>query len=136
VVGSITHCDSYTAAAVCSDRHFRSLGIDAEINQPLPEGVLSLIASSNEQVTLNRLRDSSISWDRLLFSAKESIFKAWFPVAQRWLDFLAAEVTFDRVHLTFRAELLVESPPTGASFVGRFSVVGAHLLTAVALPVR
>jgi len=25
------------------------------------------------------------SWDRLLFSAKESVYKAWFPLTGRWL---------------------------------------------------
>jgi 4'-phosphopantetheinyl transferase EntD len=136
VIGSITHCDSYTAAAVCWDDQLRSLGIDAEINQPLPEGVLALITSPGEQVTLNRLLDPVIHWDRLLFSAKESMFKAWFPVARRWLDFLEAEVTIDPVNLTFRGELLVESPPTGSLLEGRFRVSGSHLLTAVALSIQ
>ena len=29
----------------------------------------------------------NISWDRLTFSAKESVYKAWFPTYGKWLDF-------------------------------------------------
>ena len=46
IVGSITHCESYTAAAVCLDVQFPFSGIDAEPQpKPLPDGVLALIAS-------------------------------------------------------------------------------------------
>ena len=31
-------------------------------------------------------------WDRLLFSAKESVYKAWFPLARRWLGFEEADI--------------------------------------------
>lgn len=136
IVGSITHCKSYTAAAVCLDVQFLSLGIDAEINQPLPDGVLTLIASPSEQLAVRQLPDDDVCWDRLLFSAKECVFKAWFPVARRWLDFRDAEVTIDPVRGMFVAELLVDSPPTGRWLNGRFGLSGPHLLSAILLPVR
>jgi 4'-phosphopantetheinyl transferase EntD len=28
-----------------------------------------------------------LNWDRLLFSAKESVYKAWYSLAHQWLDF-------------------------------------------------
>jgi 4'-phosphopantetheinyl transferase EntD len=136
IVGSITHCHSYTAAAVCSDLQFRSVGIDAEINQPLPAGVLTLIALPSEQLAISQLPDQVICWDRLLFSAKECIFKAWFPIARRWLDFRDAAVTIDPVRGTFVAELLIADPPTGKWLNGRFGLSGSHLLSAILLPVR
>jgi 4'-phosphopantetheinyl transferase EntD len=133
IVGSITHCRLYTAAAVCSDVHFRSLGIDAEINGPLPDGVLSVIASPSEQLAIRQLPGDVVCWDRLLFSAKECVFKAWFPVARRWLDFRDAEVTIDHVRCVFVAELLVDNPPTGRWLEGSFGLSGAHLLSAICL---
>lgn len=36
----------------------------------------------------------NISWDRLTFSAKESVYKAWFPTYGKWLDFTDCEVMF------------------------------------------
>ena len=36
-------------------------------------------------------RESRVCWDRLLFSAKEAVYKAWFPLAGRWLGFEDAD---------------------------------------------
>ena len=46
-------------------------------------------------------------WDRLLFSAKEAVYKAWFPLAHQWLDFRQADVTIAPRGGTFTARLLV-----------------------------
>jgi 4'-phosphopantetheinyl transferase EntD len=135
VIGSITHCDSYTAAAGARQDQFLTLGIDAELNQPLPEGVLALIASPREQAALIQLNDPAIRWDRLMFSAKASVFKVWFPVTKQWIDFLAADLAIDPVQFTFRAELRAENPLIGGMLEGRFVLCGAHLLTAMALAV-
>jgi Phosphopantetheinyl transferase component of siderophore synthetase len=97
VVGSMTHCDGYRAAAVASDGDVLALGIDAEPHAVLPDGVLAAVALPEEIPVLDRLavRWPSVSWDRLLFSVKESVYKAWFPVTGRWLDFTEARVDFD-----------------------------------------
>jgi 4'-phosphopantetheinyl transferase EntD len=131
VVGSITHCDSYTAAAVCLDRQFRSIGIDAEVNERLPKGTLEFIALPSEQAALQEFSNPQVCWDRLLFSAKESIFKAWSTLSHGWLDFLQAEVVIDPIFQSFRANLLVDSPATGDFIDGRFQVSRDHILTAV-----
>jgi 4'-phosphopantetheinyl transferase EntD len=64
-----------------------SIGIDAEENLPLGEGVLEVIASPQERTEIRTLGGSRLHWDRLLFSAKESVFKAWYCLANQWLDF-------------------------------------------------
>jgi 4'-phosphopantetheinyl transferase EntD len=53
-------------------------------------GVLGIVAVAGEQERLRRLKAAApgTCWDRLLFSAKESVYKAWFPLtgfAGRWL---------------------------------------------------
>ena len=133
VVGSITHCDSYTAAAVCSNLQLRSIGIDAEVNRPLPGGTPDLIVLPSEKAAIKAFLDPKVSWDRLLFSAKESIFKAWSQLSSGWLDFLQAEVTIDPAGLTFRARLLIDSPATGEFLEGRFQLSGNYLFTAVTI---
>ncbi len=82
VVGSITHCDGYRASAVAWAREFLSIGIDAEPTGALSERVRRRIALDHEHVWLRRLAatNPTISWDRLLFSAKESVYKAWYPL--------------------------------------------------------
>src|ERR1035441_10080768 len=89
LVGSITHCEGYRACAVARSTDLASVGIDAEPNAPLPDGVLAEIARSEELPWLSHLKHDvpGAHWDRVLFSAKESVYKAWYPLAKRWLGF-------------------------------------------------
>jgi enterobactin synthetase component D / holo-[acyl-carrier protein] synthase len=139
IVGSITHCDGYRACAVARASELLTIGIDAEPNEPLPDGVLAEIARVEE---LSRLRElarlvPATHWDRLLFSAKESVYKAWFPVAQRWLGFEDAVLAIDPLHGTFVARLLVPGPHLAGEQLkmlsGRWLVRDGLVLTATAL---
>jgi 4'-phosphopantetheinyl transferase EntD len=142
VVGSITHCDGYRAVAVARADLIASIGIDAEPDQPLPAGILDRIALPAEQAHLREL-PPGMHWDRLLFSAKESVYKAWFPLARRWLGFADAALLFspgpDPARGTFAADLLVEDLPLVAGrpvrrLHGRYAAAGGLLATAIALP--
>lgn len=78
-------------------------------------------------------------WDRLLFSAKESVFKAWYPLTGIELDFDEAEVEFRRgegtwYRGTFTAQLLRTAPGIPGSFEGRWLVQDGFAVTAIALP--
>ncbi len=87
IAGSITHCSGYCAAVVARSVDLSSIGIDAEENLPLCEGVLDVISSPQERTEIRTRGGSRLHWDRLLFSAKESVFKAWYSLANEWLDF-------------------------------------------------
>jgi 4'-phosphopantetheinyl transferase EntD len=126
--GSITHCDGYGAAAVARARDVASVGIDAELHGPLPEGVLALVADADERGWIAGRTGDGVSWDKVLFSAKESVYKAWFPLTGRWLGFEEAHLTFDPEAGTFRADVLV--PAERARFDGRFAVGGGLVFTA------
>lgn len=96
IVGSMTHTDGYRAAAVGYAMQFRSVGIDAEADGPLPEGVLSSVSLPGERGRIEAAAacaGSAVHWDRLLFSAKESTYKAWYPLTGRWLGFGDADIT-------------------------------------------
>lgn len=81
----MTHCDGYRAAAVARRETIASIGIDAEPHAALPDGVEKLTALPEERMALTRLAVTHphIHWDRLLFSAKESVYKAWFPLIRQ-----------------------------------------------------
>jgi len=140
VAGSITHCDGYRAAAVALVRDVASVGVDAEPNDALPAGVLDHISLAQERAWLPGLAGAApgVSFDRLLFCAKESVYKAWFPLTGRWLGFEQAEVTIEPEAGTFRAELLEPGPVLGGcpltSFTGRWLARDGLLLTAIAVP--
>jgi 4'-phosphopantetheinyl transferase EntD len=138
VVGSITHCKDYRACVVAHESAVATLGIDAELSAPLPDGVLEAIAHPQELEWVGKLQssDPDTHWDRLLFSAKESVYKAWFPLARRWLGFEDALVTVSPDG-SFSAKLLVEGPRLAAGplegFSGRWIAAEGLILTAIAL---
>ncbi|MCO1574762.1 4'-phosphopantetheinyl transferase superfamily protein [Crossiella sp. SN42] len=136
IVGSITHCEGYCAAAVADRAGIRSVGIDAEIHDVLPPGVQRMVAVPAEQEWLAGAGDG-LHWDRVLFSAKESVYKAWFPITGAWLGFQDAELTFDREG-GFRARILIEPPVVDGyrvdGFTGRYLVRDGLVLTSVVVP--
>ena len=107
VLGSMTHCAGYAAAAVGPLSRISAIGIDAEPDAPLPEGVLDLVATPAERdrLAVTQLEPDSPNWDRLLFSAKEAVYKAWFPLTGEWLDHEEVEILFDPQDGTFAALL-------------------------------
>ncbi|MFI0990160.1 4'-phosphopantetheinyl transferase [Streptomyces exfoliatus] len=140
VVGSMTHCQGYRAAAVARRADLMAIGCDAEPNAPLPSpDVLDLISLPQERVWLRELaaRRPGVSWDRLLFSAKESVYKTWFPLTGRPLDFDEAVITPDPSTGTFRAELLVPGPVVEGvritAFDGRWRAGNGLVVTAIGL---
>lgn len=132
ITGSITHCDGYRGAAVARREDAVALGLDAEPDEKLPDGVLDAIALPAERAQVAELAatDPGVCWDRLLFCAKESVYKTWFPLAQRWLDFESAHITIDAGG-GFAARILVPGPLTVVT--GRWLADRGLLVTAIVL---
>ena len=140
VVGSMTHCAGYRAAAVAHQAEVHTLGIDAEPHDVLPAGVLGAVTLDEERCRLATLGagNDSVCWDRLLFCTKEAVYKAWFPLTGRWLGFQDASITIDPVGGTFWARLLVPGPPVAGTelpgFAGRWLVRNGLVLATIAVP--
>lgn len=134
VIGSLTHCAGYRAAAVSRRGRLVALGIDGEPDAPLPAGVLAAVSSPAERAALPA---EVAHADRVLFSAKEAVFKAWFPLAATMLDFTEASVRIDPAGL-FTATLLVPGPLVAGRrldrFQGRWRRGDGLVLTAVTVP--
>jgi 4'-phosphopantetheinyl transferase EntD len=139
VIGSMTHCSGYRAAAVALATHIVSLGIDAEEHAPLPVSVDTMVTLPEEREQLRTLAAShpDTEWGRVLFSAKESVYKTWFPLTGRWLGFEEARLRLDPGAGTFTADLLVDGPVVDGvpvhAFTGRWLVRDGLVLTAIAL---
>ncbi|MFI6210136.1 4'-phosphopantetheinyl transferase [Streptomyces sp. NPDC051041] len=153
VVGAISHCPGYRVAAVARATDLAALGIDAEPAEPPPDGVLEAVSLPAERADLARLarEHPAVPWGRLLFSAKESVYKAWSPHAGRMLGFEEARLRLavepdaagPGIRGTFTARLLVPLPPAVAAvtgpageFAGRWLVDDGLVLTAVLAPAR
>lgn len=144
LLGSMTHCDGYRCAALARTGDLASLGIDAETHEPLPEGVLDAVSLPAERDRQRALAAAhpGVHFDRLLFSAKESVYKAWFPLTRAWLDFSEADIELVPAHAdrgTFHARLLVPGPLVGGArltgFDGHWLTRDGLVLTAVTVPV-
>jgi 4'-phosphopantetheinyl transferase EntD len=146
IVGSITHCSGFRAAAAARRDVIGGIGIDAEPHQMLAGEVIREVASPAEVDMLTRLNTQcpSIAWSRLLFSAKESVYKVWAPIMQSLLGFDLLQVRFhpspaDCGAGTFCATLL-EAPLVYMSverpvLVGSYRIDSRFILSAVVLPV-
>ena len=140
VVGAITHCSGYRACALAPASELLTIGIDAEVDDALPPGVLGDIALAEERrwIEAAAAADPGTSWDRLLFSIKESIYKAWFPLTGSWLGFEDASVVIDRAEGTFAGRLLVPGPVVAGrrldGFSGRWLAAEGLVLSAIAVP--
>jgi 4'-phosphopantetheinyl transferase EntD len=136
----MTHCAGYRAAALAHSREIATIGIDAEPHTPLPDGVGEVVASDAEQRAVAELADAApeVSWDKLLFSAKEATYKAWFPLTQRWLGFDDAVISINPADGTFTAQLLVPGPVLGGhqltEFSGRWLARDGLVITSIAVP--
>jgi 4'-phosphopantetheinyl transferase EntD len=134
ICGSITHCAGYCAAVAAHKRDLGSIGIDAEPVQGLGEVALDHVAVPSERDWI-RSADRGMPWPLLLFSAKESVFKAWFQLFGTALSFKHVVIDFDPAKAAFTA---VVCPEPGmlrrTEFVGRFGFDGRYVLTIAFTP--
>lgn len=137
IVGAITHTSGFAAAAVARSHEIAGVGIDAEPDEPLPGGVLSRIANEAEQRWIAESLSSVIGVahpDRLVFSAKESVYKVWYPIARVWLGFEDAYIEFDAGERRFEARILCDGPLT--TLRGTYASVDGVIVTAIEFPVE
>ncbi|SFP66637.1 4'-phosphopantetheinyl transferase family protein [Amycolatopsis rubida] len=130
IVGSITHCPGYRAAAVARACRVRAIGIDAEPHRPLSPRMFARITSAAERRELAALPWTGAHVDRIVFSAKESVYKAWFPMTGADLGFTDVRLSLDPL----RRRFVVELPAPFAPVRGRYAVACGRIVTAVAVP--
>lgn len=125
-LGSITHCEGLAAAVAAPVDRIVAIGLDAERARPLPAEVRSLILNPSE-----RTSDPESILETVVFSAKECVHKAIYPLHAIWLDFLDVEVRLDPKAKTFRvaaAEGRSRETPGLGTLRGRFDVVERYIL--------
>jgi 4'-phosphopantetheinyl transferase EntD len=137
VVGSVTHTDSYCAVVVARAADYTSLGIDAELTDPLEPAIAQRICTPSERAYLDGASDAG-TLARLVFSAKEAIYKCQFPVSRQFLGFSDVEVAIpgarDGQSLgELSGVLRIDAGPfvAGHVFRGRWSRGDGLLLAAV-----
>lgn len=106
-VGSISHSERLAVAVAASKTDFRGVGIDLQ----------SLRRAVNEEIARRICHPQEILWCRAdaldfqtrlmtIFSAKETLFKALYPLTEAVFYFLDAELRFDETNSSCQATLL------------------------------
>jgi 4'-phosphopantetheinyl transferase EntD len=90
IVGSLAHDSHVAVAAVAPHREFAGIGIDIEPAEALPIELLTSIATPSEQSALA----TYVYGGRLLFAAKEAVYKAVAGLDQIFLNHHDVEVDF------------------------------------------
>ena len=159
VSASITHCETVCmAVAVQKNAMLESIGIDCESYIPLDTALIDYITTEREQVRyliskenfhllFNRLflknplfePQSMLSkeyWAKLIFSLKESYYKAYFQITGCFLDFLEVEVELDfhqplaYIRLCNPSEAPNTHPLLG---MGYYTITDGYVLSAVTI---
>ena len=134
VVGSITHCAGYCAAAAAKARDLAALGIDAEAHGSFPHDVARRVAAAAEIASFARFVASPDIAACAVFSAKESLYKAVFPLSRTFLDFDEVMVVAEGPGRFSAICLNVAVAPLVAQVVGRLSVGPRHVFTTAIIP--
>lgn len=97
IVGSITHVRrdglGWAAAAVGRDRETRSIGLDAESAAPLEAALFRRVLRPAEQAWVDRRPDARRGeLAKVIFSAKEAVYKCQYPLTRTFLEFSHVEI--------------------------------------------
>ncbi|MGB5351800.1 MAG: 4'-phosphopantetheinyl transferase superfamily protein [Polyangiales bacterium] len=131
--GSISHTDTWCAAAVARTEDIRALGIDLESATPLKEALLKRVCTPKEREWLHELPTPGVT-GKIVFSAKEAVYKCQYPLSNQFLGFHAVEVELgdDSFEAVFQQEAGGFKP--GDVISGRYLVEEGLVATACELP--
>ena len=134
-IGSISHTAGHCAAVVSRNDSVLGIGIDAEDGSPLKPEIAARICRPGELARLASLgTHDPLRWAKLVFSAKESFYKAHFPKMQTGLGFQDAELEIDPQESSFLIRLTNDDKPgfgDQRETRGRFHFGDLHVFSAV-----
>lgn len=107
LVGSISHTDDLCIAIVSQDHS--SLGIDVEPATALEQELWETICTPSEQAWMQTRPDPGLG-AKMLFCAKEAVYKAQYPLTGQVIEFTDVFVTFDLEQGLFQADFGPQGP--------------------------
>jgi len=137
IIGSITHTNTSALCAVANTKDRVFLGIDLEnwLTDETIRATKRLIIQEREE---RLLKNSAMNFNEamtLVFSAKESLFKALYPRVRDYFDFLAVEIvgiSVEQRHFELRLCQNLSSDLTiGRCFKGHFKLEAGAILTLI-----
>ncbi len=114
IVGSIAHDRSVAVCAVARRSNYLGLGLDIEPNIELPGEVITLVATRRERARYG----ADFIRGRHLFSIKEAVYKAVYPLGGRFLEFHDIDVD-----LNAQTAFVTDGPAVRVK-----AIAGSHVL--------
>lgn len=130
IAGSISHCGRHAAAVAAHHSDIPGLGVDLELNESLEDPLLKMVCRPEE---LHRLDRSGTDYflDKLIFSAKESLYKCVWPTLRQFIDFQEIEIRLDLAGYRYAA--VSHNPQLPDALInrihGRFMHMGDLIIT-------
>jgi 4'-phosphopantetheinyl transferase EntD len=119
--GAITHAEGLCLAALTADPLVAAIGLDLEADAPLPPDVASEVLGPAEGQLPGRL----------VFSAKETVFKALHATVGATFGFDAVRIALHEARFTAETLVALGPIPAGTRLSGRFWRGEGLILTAL-----
>ena len=131
--GSISHSKRIAVSCVALSENYRSIGIDAEELIANEVDIKSQVANERE---LQLIADRFQLGLTILFSAKEALYKAIYPLVKTYIDFKDVEITsIDFKNQTFEIRSLTDELISRnlIMFSGSYQIKDRTVITLVTL---
>ena len=131
VVGSIAHTSTLAAAIAGPATHHHGLGIDIEGRTAVSPEVAERVLTPAERAWM-----PAPEWRTMIYSGKEAVYKAAFPLTGEFLGFQDVELEIDFEAGVFRARYrrTLRSGAVMAAGHGHWAVYRGHWLVVFVIP--
>jgi 4'-phosphopantetheinyl transferase EntD len=107
-IGSITHAKSYAVAACCPSELASGVGIDLQDTSKMRNiGIYKFICTEHEAKWLSNSEENNQQSYAKFFSAKESIYKAFYIASKYKLRFKDVNLSWIQADRAFSGELML-----------------------------
>ncbi|MEE9429083.1 MAG: 4'-phosphopantetheinyl transferase superfamily protein [Paracoccaceae bacterium] len=128
LVGSIAHCHTSAIAAVAPKGALQSIGIDIEEAEDLAKDLWETVCTDTELAWLETLPPYARGRiAKQIFTAKEAVYKAQYPLTQEIIG-------FEAVRITLHSPTMFTAHTKQHTYFGQWAIVSGLILCAV--PVR
>lgn len=91
IVGSISHTDDFVGIALARAQDYVSVGFDIEAGGAVRPELCDMFLTDDESYQIDLIADSELV--TLIFSCKESVYKAVYPLVGEFLEFQDLEIS-------------------------------------------
>lgn len=137
IVGSIAHNGSTCIATLARSSEIRSLGVDIEDDTPLSTDLEPIICTKEERRWLEGFAPHHRRrYAKIIFSAKECVYKCQYPLTGEMLDFHAVTIHLGKGFGQFHAEFNVDAGMFHAGDLLVGNVVTGHDMIVTGMTLR